>query len=108
MTSPTAPTPPPSPDEAPADAWGELPAAPESWRTETAIDEFTPIYLALGQATKKHGSIGPAEVDALDLSVVAALLGVGALDGGDFQAASRDLMARRMAAAASGDEFSWE
>ena len=86
----------------------ELPAEPENWRTGTAIDEFTPIYMALARRTKRHEAIGPRDVDALDLSVVAALLGVGGIDGGDFESASADLIKRRLHAAQTGDEFSWE
>lgn len=49
----------------------------EPWRTGGAIDEFTPIYLALARPTGRHGSISPAEADAMDLSLIAALMGVG-------------------------------
>lgn len=45
--------------------------------TGTYLDEFTPITLALSRATERHGPLSPADVDALDLSVAAALLGVG-------------------------------
>jgi hypothetical protein len=40
--------------------------------TGTAIDEFTPIYLGL-----LARGIGQRDADAMDLSVVAAALGVG-------------------------------
>lgn len=40
--------------------------------TGTAIDEFTPIYLGL-----LSRGIGQRDADAMDLSVVAAALGVG-------------------------------
>jgi hypothetical protein len=49
----------------------------EAWRTGGALDEFTPIYLALARPTARHGAISPAEADAMDLSLIAALMGVG-------------------------------
>lgn len=97
----TAGSPPPA-----ADPWGVEPDA-EGWRTGTAIDEFTPIYLALGRADpKRHGPIAPGDADLLDLSVVAALLGVGATD--DFESAAADLNRRRLAAEREGRPFTWE
>jgi hypothetical protein len=104
----TSAAPSPVPTEHAADGGAALPPEPERWHTGSAIDEFTPIYLALSRATKLHGAIAPSEVDALDLTVVAALLGVGGLDGGDFDSASRDLIRRRAAAMATGADFSWE
>lgn len=63
----------------PADTWA--PPAVEGWRTGTAIDEFTQLYLLLARPTKErpHG-LQPAQVDALELPVVAALLGVGGIE----------------------------
>lgn len=55
------------------------------WRTGTVIDEFTPIYLSLAQWTKRHGPITPDQVDRLDISIVAAIMGVDA--GSSFSAA---------------------
>lgn len=49
----------------------------EPWRTGGALDEFTPIYLALARPTARHGSIGITEADGMDLSLIAALMGVG-------------------------------
>lgn len=49
----------------------------EPWRTGGALDEFTPIYLALARETQRHGHISVAEADAMDLSLIAALMGVG-------------------------------
>lgn len=46
------------------------------WRTGTALDEFTPIYRALAIWTKTHGPLAPAEVDAMDMTVIAAILGL--------------------------------
>lgn len=53
------------------------PIGDELWRTGGAIDEFIPIYLALARETDRHGHIGTLEADAMDLSVIAALMGVG-------------------------------
>lgn len=33
--------------------------------------------MALARHTQRHGSITPSEADAMDLSVIAALMGVG-------------------------------
>ena len=44
--------------------------------TGTAIDEFTGVYLALAVPTKTRAAIDPAAADGMDLSVVAAMLGV--------------------------------
>ena len=54
-----------------------MPGGDESWRTGGALDEFIPIYLALSRHTDRHGPIGPSEADLMDLSVIAALMGVG-------------------------------
>jgi hypothetical protein len=74
--------------------------------TGTALDEFLPIYVALAMPTKTHGALSPADVDAMDLSVVAALLGVGNADNLEGEAAQ--LNAARLAAAAEGRPFSWD
>ena len=47
------------------------------WETGTAIDEFTPIYLALARQTDRHGAFSPDQVDRMDLTVVAVMMGVG-------------------------------
>jgi len=49
----------------------------EPWRTGGALDEFTPIYLSLARTTQNHGPISPTEADGMDLSLIAALMGVG-------------------------------
>jgi hypothetical protein len=54
-----------------------VPGGDETWRTGGALDEFIPIYLALARPTPRHGSIGQAEADGMDLSIIAALMGVG-------------------------------
>lgn len=74
--------------------------------TDTPLDEFLPIYVALAMATKTHGALSPAEVDAMDISVVAALLGIGNADNLAGEAAQ--LNAARLAAAAEGREFTWD
>lgn len=60
------------------------PSDPPSWITGTVEDQFTPIYLAMARDTMRdtNGPVwrrgfSPAEVDAMDLTTVAALLGVG-------------------------------
>lgn len=75
-------------------------------RTDTALDEFLPIYVALAAPTKLHGALSPADVDAMDLSVVAALLGIGQADNLESEAAA--LNAARLAAAAEGRPFTWD
>jgi hypothetical protein len=84
------------------------PAVPPAWRTGTAIDEFTPIYLALAQPTKTHGPLAPADVDAMDISVVAALLGVGAPGSAPPVADPAALTRQRMLAAREGRTLTWE
>lgn len=83
----------------PAD-WTDEDAPPS---TGTALDEFLPIYWWMARATRLHGPHSASEVDALDLSVLAALLGVqadrpddpfGSLSG-DFAADSARLIRRR-------------
>lgn len=75
--------------------------------TGTAVDEFLPVYWLLGHAGKHRPAYRAAEVDALDISTVAALLGIhpetpddpfGPLSG-DFAADSAALIRRRLAAA---------
>jgi hypothetical protein len=78
--------------------------------TGTALDEFLPIYWYMARATKLHPAQSPDQVDALDIAVLAMLLGVqpetpeddlfGPLSG-DFEADSARLIARRLAAAAA-------
>src|SRR5690606_5064326 len=86
------------------------PAVPPAWRTGTAIDESTPIYLALALASppKPHGPLAPAEVDAMDISVVAALLGVGAPGSAPPVADPAALTRQRMLAAREGRTLTWE
>lgn len=78
--------------------------------TGTALDEFLPIYWYMSRPTKLHPPYSALDVDALDISVVAMLLGVrpdepedgfGPLSG-DLDADSARLIARRQAAAAAG------
>lgn len=75
------------------------------WRTGTAIDEFTPIYKALAIPTKHRRGFSPGEVDDMDITVCAVLLGVGA--GLSQEAADRaelaDLVRRRQA----GEDVTW-
>lgn len=72
------------------------------WRTGTAMDEFTPIYLALA-AGGRYGRFTPAEVDAMDITLVALLLGMGADPGEADMAALADLARRR----AAGEDVNW-
>ncbi len=52
-------------------------AEPEPlYETGTVLDEFIPIYRALAVWTKTHGPLSPDQVDAMDLTLVAVLLGV--------------------------------
>lgn len=44
--------------------------------TNTVLDEFIPVYQQLACWTTTHGPFSPEEVDAMDISTVAALLGV--------------------------------
>lgn len=74
------------------------PSVPPSWFTGTALDEFTPIYRAL------HPGLSPAEVDASDISIIAALLGV---TGDGMKAQVADLTRQRMLAAQKGETFTW-
>lgn len=72
--------------------------------TGTALDEFLPIYWHLSHRTRTRPAYSAAEVDALDLSLVAALLGIYPDDpddthgrlSGDFAADSARLIARRL------------
>lgn len=68
-----------------------------AWETGTALDEFLPIYRSLSRWTDHHGPMAPDQVDAMDLSVVAVLLGVDG--GGSFDAVAaqwRDEYAREV------------
>lgn len=90
------------PDE--QDEWSWYPTI-ENWRTGTAIDEFTPIYVALGVATKLHGAFTQDEIDNMDLPVIATLLGITNTDavwGNDV-----DIVTRRMEAAKQGKTVDW-
>lgn len=93
----------------PDDPFAEPEVTP-GWATGTAIDEFTGVYVAFARATARHGALAPAEVDALDLSAAAALLGVGEdpYDEGDYTTAAAELARERMAAAARGESYSWD
>ena len=91
-----------TPDDEPAS-----PSVPPAWLTGTAIDEFTPIYMALAPATQTHGPLSPAEIDAMDIAVVAALLGIGARGSTPAIADPADLTRRRMLAARRGETFTW-
>ena len=72
-------TPEADPDGGPAELWA--PPAVEGWRTGTAIDEFTALYLLLARPTRERpGGLHPGQVDDLEVAVVAALLGVGGID----------------------------
>ncbi len=51
--------------------------------------------MALSRATERHGPLSPADVDALDLSVVAALLGVG--EAPDMLTQAHEMARARMA-----------
>ena len=81
--------------------------------TGTALDEFLPVYWYLGHPGKHRPAYTAGEVDRLDLSVVAMLLGVRpVIDGdefgpltGDFEADSARLIARRIAAAREKDRL---
>lgn len=48
------------------------------WQTGTVLDEFTPIYRTLAMVTQRHGSLSPIEVDGMDISLIAVLMGVDA------------------------------
>lgn len=102
----------PSPDElglggGPGDPFTDGETGPPE--TGTALDEFLPIYWYLARATSLHPAMSPGEVDELDITVAAMLLGVqpespddpfGPLTG-DFAVDSARLIARRQAAAAA-------
>lgn len=49
----------------------------QPWLTGTVEDQFTPIYLSMAVAGKHHGPIPAALVDAMDLTTIAALMGIG-------------------------------
>jgi hypothetical protein len=48
------------------------------WQTGTAVDEFTPVYRSLALWTQRHGPLAPSEVDGMDISLIAVLMGVDA------------------------------
>ena len=88
-------------DEGPLDTWG--PPVVEGWRTGTAIDEFTQLYLLLARPTKERPQgLQPAQVDDLELPVVAALLGVGGIDSVHVE--GQRALSGRMAHEAKVDE----
>lgn len=71
-------------EDDPADPWfdGDEPA----WQTDTALDEFLPIYKALGRLTDRHGAFSQEQIDRMDISVVAVLMGVDSGIGASFEA----------------------
>lgn len=73
------------------------------WLTGTAIDEFLPIYVALARHTDHHGAFSQAEVDAMDISTVAALLRAATDPSVSMQAAAADATSRRMQLAQQGE-----
>lgn len=91
-----------TPDDAPAS-----PSVPPAWLTGTALDEFTPIYMALAPAAQAHGPLSPAEIDAMDIAVVAAMLGIGAGGTTPPTADPAELTRRRMLASRQGETFTW-
>lgn len=56
---------------------------PPLWLTGTVEDQFTPIYMVLGRDTMRsehgpwHRGFAPHAVDLMDLTTVAAFMGVG-------------------------------
>lgn len=57
-----------------------VPEEPPVWLTGTTDDQFIPIYLAMSMDLTmigQHGPVSPSELDRMDLSLVAAFLGVG-------------------------------
>lgn len=80
----------------------QLPQAPPPWLTGTLLDEFLPIYVALARPTAHHAGYSQAEVDAMDIAVVAAVLKAGADPRESEKAAAMDLTKRRMLAAKEG------
>lgn len=86
--------------------WLSDEAGPPS--TGTWLDEFLPIYWWLARDTKVHRGFSQAEVDAMDLSLVAALLGVGG-GGSRFERESMAMIEARVRAAEQGlPEPTWE
>lgn len=77
---------------------------PDAWKTGTAIDEFTPIYEALAVPTKTRRGFAPHEVDLMDISVAARLLGVGKSPMMAELDELRELKRRREA----GESVGWE
>lgn len=57
--------------------------------------------------TKEHGAFGMAEVDGMDMTVIAVLLGVR-LGVDDFEADQADMMRRRIEAARAGESVTWD
>lgn len=78
---------------------------PDTWHTGTVLDEFTPIYLALARATKMHGSISPVDVDPLDITLVAQLMGAGS---DTYETVASTDLAEMRRRAAAGEPISWE
>ena len=75
-----------------------------AWQTGTAVDEFNPIYLALARATQQHGAFPPAEVDRMDITTVALLMGVGV----DVEAAEMAQLAEMAKRRRLGEDVSWD
>lgn len=65
-------------DEEDEDPLAEFAPPEPAWQTGTALDEFLPIYKALAMTTGRHGALSPVDVDLMDISTVALLLGVDA------------------------------
>lgn len=82
----------------------EADQAQVEWKTGTAIDEFTPIYRSFALATKQHGPMSPADLDGMDLTVVALLMGIGTDPGATDMADFAELARRRRA----GEDVSWD
>lgn len=90
---------------------GHDPAEAEvEWRTGTAIDEFVAVQRILAQPTywpKTHAvrrpGIPPGEVDAMDLTLVAVLMGVGVNKGANDRAELEAIAAARQ----RGEDVSW-
>lgn len=80
------------------------PPEPEpEWRTGRAIDEYTPIYLALAKRSDRHPQMTPEQVDRLSIPMCALLMGVG-IDHEANDLAELAELARRRAA---GEDVTW-
>lgn len=76
--------------------------------TDTILDEFLPVYYWLARPTKKRQGFTQPEIDGMDMTVVAMLLGV-ADDRSRFEDESAAILAARMEAHAAGAaEPTWE